>query len=164
MVGPVKGMAGCSAVFIGPNEALTAAHCFESPIILGMWEKDSSGVSQRITLKKLDAKKDLALIYIPGPAHKYAKLGSTPSRDSRVYAISSPLGFAKTWSKGYVCNVVNLSGRQLIFHTAVIAPGSSGSGLYNYWGHLVGINTMIAYHYSIAVGLDDIKEFLHEAN
>jgi S1-C subfamily serine protease len=57
-----------------------------------------------------------------------------------VYALGSPLNMERTFTNG----ILSRQEEQLhLFHTAAIAPGSSGSALLDRKGHLIGINKAV---------------------
>lgn len=59
-----------------------------------------------------------------------------------VYAIGAPHGLELTMSRGIVSSLRPIDDGSLVIQTdAAISPGSSGGGLFNEDGHLVGITT-----------------------
>jgi len=67
---------------------------------------------------------------------RVAKAGET------VYTIGSPMGLEKSLSEGIISNPERMSGgMDLIQFTAAISSGSSGGGLFNLKGYLLGITT-----------------------
>lgn len=69
---------------------------------------------------------------------KYVRPGQT------VYAIGSPQGLDLTISEGIVSSLRETSQGNIIQTTAPISPGSSGGGLFNVNGQLIGITTFQA--------------------
>lgn len=59
----------------------------------------------------------------------------------RVYAIGSPKGLELTISEGLVSGLREVEDTYLIQTTASISPGSSGGGLFDSSGNLIGITT-----------------------
>jgi hypothetical protein len=59
-----------------------------------------------------------------------------------VYAIGAPRGLELTLSNGIVSSLRPNDGSHLIQTTAAISPGSSGGGLFDARGNLVGITTL----------------------
>jgi hypothetical protein len=59
----------------------------------------------------------------------------------RVYAIGAPQGLELTISEGIVSSLREVPGGSVIQTTAPISPGSSGGGLFDLSGRLVGIMT-----------------------
>jgi len=60
----------------------------------------------------------------------------------RLYAIGAPQGLELSLSEGLVSGLRKDGDTTLIQTTAAISPGSSGGGLFDERGHLVGITTM----------------------
>ncbi|HAI94124.1 MAG TPA: hypothetical protein DCM36_05220 [Xanthomonadaceae bacterium] len=60
----------------------------------------------------------------------------------KVYAIGAPQGLELTLSDGLVSGLRDYKGAQVIQTTAPISKGSSGGGLFDAQGRLVGITTM----------------------
>ena len=97
-----------------------------------------------VSVIDFDAVKDLALIKIKGFDLPTAKLGNSNSVRSGqpVYAIGAPLGYEQTISSGIVSAIRPMdAGFKAIQTDAAISPGSSGGGLFNADGELVGILT-----------------------
>lgn len=98
----------------------------------------------------LDSDNDVVLITVgPGNIRRSniralsrAEIGSEDLRaGDAVYAIGNPMGFELTITDGIVSGIrETLQGRRIQI-TAPISPGSSGGGLYNRFGWLVGITT-----------------------
>jgi S1-C subfamily serine protease len=69
-------------------------------------------------------------------------IGTSETRvGQRVYAIGSPQGLELTLSEGLVSALRQTTNGSIIQTTAPISPGSSGGGLFNANGQLVGIVT-----------------------
>ncbi len=58
-----------------------------------------------------------------------------------VIAIGAPSGFSNTLSTGIVSQLRVLDGQKLVQTTAAISGGSSGGGLFDDKGNLIGITT-----------------------
>ena len=56
-----------------------------------------------------------------------------------VYTIGSPSSLESTLGQGIVSGLRTVEGRHLVQTTAQISPGSSGGGLFDGAGNLVGI-------------------------
>lgn len=75
-----------------------------------------------------------------------------------VMAIGAPRGFSNTLSTGVVSQVRVLDGRRLVQTTAPISGGSSGGGLFDEKGNLIGITTFgirDAENLNFAVSIDE---------
>lgn len=62
----------------------------------------------------------------------------------RVYALGSPKGLGWTFSDGIISGIRQEVGRQFVQTTAPMSPGSSGGGLFNDQGKLIGLTTFQA--------------------
>ncbi|HXP75793.1 MAG TPA: trypsin-like peptidase domain-containing protein [Stellaceae bacterium] len=60
----------------------------------------------------------------------------------RVFAIGAPIGLERTLSEGLLSGLRHQPGRNLVQTSAAISPGSSGGGLFDERGNLIGITTM----------------------
>ncbi len=165
--GPKLAMIGCSGTFVTGDTVLTAAHCFQNtPMVI--WVRGPKGGSHRAALLKCDFSHDLALLSVTGPKHVSAKLSKVPQRGEAVYSMGSPIMFEFLLSEGIV-SALNFKTKgyksAYTIHTGMINPGSSGGGLFDINGNLVGVNTMSVGMFgwtgiSMAVSAEDIKDFL----
>lgn len=135
---------GCSGTFIDDNHVLTAAHCFESPEF-NVWVKDYNGKSYEAFLVKIDTQKDLALLKIHIKKHKHTRIGPNGQLGQNVFIVGSPYGLDFLLSEGLISKLNNtlepFTGGYTI-HTGMINPGSSGGGLFDTKGRLIGVNTL----------------------
>lgn len=91
---------------------------------------------------RVDKANDLAVVQIDSltPSSCLAIDASGLRIGQIVYALGSPLRMEQTFTNGVVSHH---SKTGEVFHTAAIAPGSSGSPLLNDQGHIVGINRAV---------------------
>src|SRR5208283_1045453 len=89
-----------------------------------------------------DPDKDLRLLTASGLEAKPARLGKAGSLKAGdpVYAVGAPQGLELSLSEGIVSQLRG-GPPPLIQTTVAISPGSSGGGLFNAEGELVGITT-----------------------
>jgi Flp pilus assembly protein TadD len=94
------------------------------------------------TLKAGDPDKDLCLLTAPGLTAKPARLGRAAilKVGEPVYAVGAPQGLELSLSEGIVSQLRG-GPPPLIQTTVAISQGSSGGGLFNAEGELVGITT-----------------------
>jgi len=87
--------------------------------------------------------RDLCLVQVPNlTALSVAQLAmAVPPTGAQVFAIGAPFGLDLTLSEGIVSNVRDTAYGKVIQTTAAISPGSSGGGLFDNMGALVGITT-----------------------
>jgi trypsin-like peptidase len=92
----------------------------------------------------VDARQDLALLKIDGSKLPVAVLGDSDDVEigHRVYAIGAPKGLELTISEGIVSGRRDSDERHRLLQTsAAISSGSSGGGLFDETGRLIGITT-----------------------
>lgn len=95
------------------------------------------------TLRHSDWERDVCSLSVVGMTAPAIVLGSTKKLKvgARVYAIGAPKGLELTLSEGIVSSLREATSGQYIQTTAAISPGSSGGGLYDENGNLVGLTT-----------------------
>jgi len=87
-----------------------------------------------------DSARNLCLLHAPGAGASSAKLrDDVPQAGTQVYAVSNALGLGISIAEGVVSGVRALQGESFIQHTAAIAPGSEGGGLFDADGNLIGL-------------------------
>jgi S1-C subfamily serine protease len=97
-----------------------------------------------VRVVNVDARKDLALLKINGSQLPVALLGDSDDVEigHRVYAIGAPKGLELTISEGIVSGRRDSGeGHQLLQTSTAISSGSSGGGLFDETGRLIGITT-----------------------
>jgi S1-C subfamily serine protease len=92
----------------------------------------------------IDQFRDICILPSPNTYAKGAKLGNSDNLKlgEKVVAIGSPLGLKNTVSEGIISGFRRIDGYNFIQITAPISPGSSGGGLFNAQGELIGITTL----------------------
>jgi S1-C subfamily serine protease len=95
------------------------------------------------TVKAGDPDKDLCLLTAPGLTAEPARLGSAARLKvgEPVYAVGAPQGLELSLSEGIVSQLRGDDPHPIIQTTVAISRGSSGGGLFNAEGELVGITT-----------------------
>jgi serine protease Do len=86
-----------------------------------------------------DEASDICLIEVEGKKFKPVKFRSSKSVHigEEVYTIGSPKGYEKSISRGIISNEIN---NGVVLQTdAAISPGSSGGGLFDTKGNLIGL-------------------------
>lgn len=133
-----------SGVIIGDGLILTNQHVIEGMKSGTIYLHD--GTPYKIEgIIASDAKKDLALLKTKEKVKnsQSAIIGTYQSleKGDKVVAIGSPKGLQNTVSEGIVSSIRVLDGVRYIQTSAPIDHGSSGGGLFNARGELVGITT-----------------------
>lgn len=95
------------------------------------------------TIQLADEALDLCRLSVPGIRAPAVAIGSvdTLRTGQRVYAIGAPQGLELTISEGIVSALRKVDDGTVVQTTAPISPGSSGGGLFDLSGRLVGIMT-----------------------
>ena len=105
----------------------------------------ANGMESTAEVKFRDRDADIALIWADGFAVPKTVISpdiNTLRPGDDVFAIGAPKGLDKSISQGIVSAVRPTSSRTLIQTSAAISPGSSGGGLFDAQGRLVGITTL----------------------
>jgi S1-C subfamily serine protease len=72
----------------------------------------------------------------------------------RVYTIGNPSGLMRTLGEGLISGLRSRGGLRLVQTSAAISPGSSGGGLFDSRGRLIGITTfLLAGHDTLAFAI-----------
>ncbi len=132
-----------SGVVVGPGTVATNRHVVESG---GELRVSHQGRDYAATVLHADREYDLCSLSAPGlpaPPADTASVG-TVRAGQRVYAIGAPRGLELSISDGLVSAVRPYGEFPLIQTNAAISKGSSGGGLFDTGGRLVGITTASA--------------------
>ena len=133
-----------SAVVIGPGRLVTNCHVLAR---MTRFQVVKDNVSYGGKLEFPDPENDLCQIRVDNfqaPAIELAPR-DTLRVGARVYAIGTPQGLEATLSDGLLSGLRRDEQGQLLFvqTTAPISPGSSGGGLFDTEGRLIGITTLM---------------------
>lgn len=92
----------------------------------------------------IDRERDICSLAVKSLVAPAAKLGSSDALEvgQSVFAIGSPQGLELSLSSGILSSLREVDGGRLIQTTAPISPGSSGGGLFDDSGRLIGITTL----------------------
>ncbi|GEL77649.1 stalk domain-containing protein [Tenuibacillus multivorans] len=132
-----------SGIVVGDGLILTNAHVVHG--YTNGYVGFTNGAKVGITgIVEMDEDKDLALIKLdtsmgisPASFGSYEDVG----KGDDVVAIGSPYGLENTVSTGIISNTYKEDDFKVIQTSAQIEAGSSGGGLFNMYGELIGINT-----------------------
>lgn len=102
------------------------------------------GESIQATVISSDTEHDLCLVSAPQIEARPINLGSSMqvSVGEPVFAVGAPQGLNNTISEGIVSGLRAIDNAKLIQTTAAISHGSSGGGLFDQYGKLIGITTL----------------------
>lgn len=157
----------CSGVWVSKSEILTANHCVDESdvgdVVRYATPEDISlemgGLRSSHDARLVEGSEDLDLALLrdeEAPAHGVARLASgdiLPGQ--RVFTMGHPGGAVWSFSSGDVAAIRLIEGRWYVQSTAPITPGSSGGGLYDEYGRLVGITRMYL------MGSQSVNFFVH---
>lgn len=128
-----------SGVVVGAGLVATNCHVIQDATRLSV----EAGQSWPATWVRRAAARDICLLSVAGlnaPGVAMREIGTLKIGEP-VYAIGNPLGFGKTVSAGLVSSVSGQGSTGFVVNTAAQSPGSSGGGLFDREGRLVGITT-----------------------
>jgi tetratricopeptide (TPR) repeat protein len=129
-----------SGAVIGAGQVITNCHVAQKGNSLQVRQ---SGKSFKATLQYADPDRDLCQLSVPDLQAPPVTLGTAKKLrvGQRVYAIGAPQGLELTLSEGLISSLRPYEGSQYIQTSAAISHGSSGGGLFDDQGRLVGITT-----------------------
>ncbi|MET0790131.1 MAG: trypsin-like peptidase domain-containing protein [Polyangiaceae bacterium] len=156
-VSTAEGTAQGSAVAISRTELLTNCHVLEDARTLTLKQGKTE---RKVRIARADPAADRCVLVVAEP-------NLTPVRGVRAFAdlrvgeptftVGSPSGLELSLSNGIVSGKREEGARQYIQTTAPISPGSSGGGLFDGKGDLLGITT------SVLVGRENHNQALNFA-
>jgi len=132
-----------SAVAVTKNQLFTNCHVIEGrPLV---WIKQAKKLT-RANVIAGDSPTDRCILSVEQESldpvqgiRKYENL----MVGEEVYTIGSPSGLERTLGQGIISGLRQLDTQRLIQTTAPISPGSSGGGLFDQSGNLIGITTFM---------------------
>ena len=131
-----------SAVAVGAYELLTNCHVVETNGIATL-ARENVRLSARVVSRNVEADRcvlrtETALTSWVG-VRRYADVRV----GERAFTIGAPLGFELTIAEGIVSSKRTMAPNRLFQTTAPISRGSSGGGLFDAQGNLIGITTFM---------------------
>ena len=146
-----------SGVIVRPNVVATNCHVIDSSGgITSLFSDDDEIIVHKhdnhrastdtlfnATIRKRDDDRDFCLLNVKGLQGTSAKLRQydTLQIGEAVYAVGSPKGLDLSLSSGLISQLRQGDGFRVIQTDAAISPGSSGGGLFDSNGNLIGILT-----------------------
>ncbi|EXI85659.1 MAG: putative serine protease HtrA [Candidatus Accumulibacter regalis] len=129
-----------SGVVVGPEQVATNCHVVRDATQIRI-EAGTQALVGRWT--RVDGQRDVCLLTVDGLKAKPVALRSSDSLQvgERVLAVGNPLGFGLAASSGLL--VGKHDGDKTLLTSAAISPGSSGGGLFDGQGRLIGFTTAI---------------------
>jgi Trypsin-like peptidase domain len=134
--GKSKGLG--SGVVLASDLIATNCHVIEDAAKIRVGHR---GKEYSATLRHSDWDRDVCTLTVRGINAPAVKTGSTIRLKvgARVYAIGAPSGLELTLSEGIISSLRPVDGGQYLQITAPISPGSSGGGLFDEEGRLIGL-------------------------
>lgn len=137
------GTAQGSAVAVTEDELLTNCHVLEGArrVIVKKGDAESIG-----TITRADPKSDRCVVSVKG--RKLQPIAGVRGRaelevGEPLFTLGSPSGLELTLGDGILSGLRQVKERTFVQTSAPISPGSSGGGLFDAHGNLVGITTLV---------------------
>ena len=129
-----------SGVVVASEGVVTNRHVVERAATIRLRQGKQTWAA---SISHVDPQHDLVQLHVATlPASPVSIRPSTALKTGeRVYAIGAPEGFELTLSEGLISSLRPYEKVRLIQTSAPISPGSSGGGLFDVQGHLIGITT-----------------------
>jgi serine protease Do len=131
-----------SGVVVGPQRVVTNCHVVQGASVIFLRKENVIYIAK---LEHRDAARDLCQLQVPNFTAPAVELGSSKALKvgQKVFALGNPKGLEVTLSDGLVSALRGPDGVDPIIQTtAPISAGSSGGGLFDEQGKLVGITTL----------------------
>lgn len=156
-----------SGIVLDNGTIITNYHVLENALRFGIAYNDTPENQEYRTSFDItsDKDRDIGIIFSPKPVSTPAKIGDSDKLrlGEKVIAIGSPLGLRNSVSEGIISGFRIINGHRFIQTTAPISPGSSGGGLFNMRGELIGITTaklLNGESLNLAIPINDVKPLL----
>lgn len=141
-----EGYSQGSAVAVSAQHLFTNCHVLENQQYFGIFRNEDMSDLRPVSIKLQDAEGDRCIIRVDKPdlpsfvtirSHSDVVVGE------RAYTIGAPSGLDLTLGEGLVSAKRRHEGQQYVQTSAPISPGSSGGGLFDAKGNLLGITTFM---------------------
>lgn len=130
-----------SGVVTAPETVVTNCHVLEGGVTLSVQNLKNFFAA---TLHTADQERDLCELRVPNLQAPRVTLFTGKLRvGQRVYAVGAPEGLELTISEGLISSIREIDGAQYIQTSAPISSGSSGGGLFDTEGRLVGLTAFV---------------------
>jgi S1-C subfamily serine protease len=131
-----------SAVAVSARELLTNCHVVGDQAV-AVLEREGKRLLARVTSANIEA--DRCVLESSQPLPKWVR--ARPHADVKVgetaFSIGAPKGLELTIAEGIVSSKRNRNGERIVQTSAPVSHGSSGGGLFDAWGNLIGITTWV---------------------
>ena len=136
--GKAKGLG--SGVVLASDVIATNCHVLEDAVNMKVMYRKKEYTATRL---HSDPDRDVCTLSVYGIKAPVVMKGNTSKLKvgARVYVIGAPEGLELTLSEGIISSLRPIAGGQYLQITAPISPGSSGGGLFDEEGRLIGLPT-----------------------
>ena len=150
-----------SAVAVSKQELITNCHVVENSPFIVVIQKDHVTEAKLVKSNQASDRCVIRVESVGLSSIQGVRIFSDLSVGERVYSVGTPSGLEQTLGEGLISGLRENKGIKLIQTTAPISPGSSGGGLFDASGNLIGITTFMlrdtqALNFAIAA-----EEFWH---
>lgn len=141
-----EGYSQGSAVAVTAQHLFTNCHVLEGQQFFGIFRNEDMSDLRPVSIKLRDEEGDRCIIRVDKPdlpsfvtirSHADVVIGE------RAYTVGAPSGLDLTLGEGLVSSKRRNEGQQYVQTSAPISPGSSGGGLFDSRGNLLGITTFM---------------------
>lgn len=161
-----------SGIVIGKNYIVTCSHVIGDAPRFGVVYNDSANQEYDTSGVLLNNPvQDVAIVNSPNKKIAPVKLGDSDKMEigQKVVTISSPEGidFKNTVAEGIVSGRRYYNGMEYLQITAAVSHGSSGGGVYNMYGELIGIIVMKDFDgesLNLAIPINDVKKAMSDTS
>lgn len=132
-----------SAVAIGAREAITNCHVVKDKSLIVLLR---AGSARTAVLARADEASDVCVLTVADAVLtpvKRIRPYATLATGERIVTIGSPYGLENSLGEGLIAGLRRRNTQSLVQITAQISQGSSGGGLFDRFGNLVGITSFI---------------------
>ncbi|PWR19568.1 serine protease [Zavarzinia compransoris] len=135
-----------SAVAVTAQHLFTNCHVLEGQQYFGIFRNEDMSDLRQVSVKMQDAEGDRCIIRVDKPdlpAFVSIRSHADVVVGERAYTVGAPSGLDLTLGEGLVSAKRRHEGQQYVQTSAPISPGSSGGGLFDARGNLLGITTFM---------------------
>ena len=139
----VRNLSQGSAIAVSPQHLLTNCHVIKEKVLIAIVQgkevKEAKLTSADPSTDRCILKVDEPSLLSPQGVRRYSDL----KVGERVYTVGAPSGLERTLGEGIISGLRTSSEGRFIQTTAPISPGSSGGGLFDRSGNLIGVTTFL---------------------
>ena len=156
----VSAASGARQVSFGSAVAVSSTRLLTNCHVVGQLDRvlisDGSATPWQAVLRYADRAGDRCVLESTRTVKPVGEIGAYSALEvgERVYTIGNPSGLMRTFGEGLISGLRLRDGLRLVQTSAAISPGSSGGGLFDSRGRLIGITTfLLAGHDTLAFAI-----------